>query len=495
MPDEKKEDAGMFHSEKATGLNRKIYGAMCAAFATTLLMIAGIASPAGEAQGTQKGAARTVKLTPQQLGEIAKAQLLTHGTLSPKISNPNADSATAGIIAALRSQKQVADMELQELSTMVPATTQGSGPQASPPASTATPAASSGKAGGKPGANAAIATNVSQPRSNLAAPSATPPHPTGAEHPQTAILCRQPYIGTVNGKASGIIFTPEAEWNLYTIKGCGFGNAAGNIYLKGPFKEGRIPLQILPNKDPKHPTFVWRDTAIVASLDTRLTGELDRDNVTLVIEPASGSPMEEPGFKFFAARETVQLKSIPDLAIRLGAPSDDWIASFRQGVPGLAVDVYRSAVWDPQNPNEHRPFEPGTDVFDFSILAAGFNVASAQIEHFDGDSSEVVIKKSTGWNVVWEANGVRVNWGVSEVSTCFNGNCKDWQGQLQASLSGQVSNNYVEASLYGLNVWVSGPRGVSPWRTAMGGQPNPAVKPKGLILAPHQPNPTNKPHP
>ena len=483
----------MFHSEKATGLNRKIYGAMCAAFATTLLMIAGIASPAGEAQGTQKGAARTVKLTPQQLGEIAKAQLLTHGTLSPKISNPNADSATAGIIAALRSQKQVADMELQELSTMVPATTQGSGPQASPPASTATPAASAGKAGGKPGANAVTATTISQPRSNLAAPSATPPHPTGAEHPQMALPCRQPYIGTVNGKASGIIFTPEAEWDLYTIKGCGFGNVAGNIYLKGPFNGGRIPLQVQRNSGPKRPTSLWNDTAIVASLDTRVTGELDRDNVTLVIEPASGSPMEKPGFKFFAARETVQLKSIPDLAIKLG---NDAFGSFGHGVPGLAVDVYRTATWDPQNPNEHRPFAPGTDVFDFSILAAGFNVASAQIEHFDGSpKQDVVISKSAGWNVVWEANGVRVNWGVAEIHPCFNENCNDWQGQLQASLSGQVSNNYVEASLYGLNVWVSGPRGVSPWRTAMGGQPNPAVKPKGLILAPHQPNPTNKPHP
>jgi hypothetical protein len=494
MPDERKEDAGMFHSEKATGLNKKIYGATCAAFATTLLMIAGIASPAGEAQGPQKGAARAVKLTPQQLGEIAKAQLLTHGTLSPKISNPNADNATAGIIAALRSQKQVADMELQELSTMVPATTQGSGPQASPPASTATPAASAGKAGGKPGANAVTATTISQPRSNLAAPSATPPHPTGAEHPQMAILCRQPYIGTVNGKASGIIFTPEAEWNLYTIKGCGFGNAVGNIYLKGPFKGGRIPLQIRPNKDPKHPTFVWRDTAIVASLDTRLTGEADLDNVTLVIEPASGSPMEKPGFKFFAARETVELKSIPDLAIRLGGPN--WLAGFGHTVPGLAVDVYRNGIWDPQNPNEHRPFEPGTDVFDFSILAAGFNVASAQIEHFDGSPNQVdIISKSTGWNVVWEANGVRVNWGVAEVAPCPDENCNDWQAGLQASLSGQVSNKYVEASLYGLNVWVSGPRGVDPWRTAMGAHPNPAVKPKGLILAPHQPNPANKPHP
>jgi hypothetical protein len=206
--------------------------------------------------------------------------------------------------------------------------------------------------------------------------------------------------------------------------------------------------------------------------------------------------MEKPGFKFFAARETVQLKSIPDLAIRLGAPNDDWIASFRHGVPGLAVDVYRSATWDPQNPNEHRPFAPGTDVFDFSILAAGFNVASAQIEHFDGSpNQDVVISKSAGWNVVWEANGVRVDWGVAEIHPCFGGNCNDWQGQLHASLSGQVDNNYVEASFYGLNVWVSGPRGVSPWRTAMGTQPNPAAKPKGLVLAPHQPNPANKPHP
>jgi len=320
----------------------------------------------------------------------------------------------------------------------------------------------------------------------------------GAEHPQMALPCRQPNIGTVNGKASGIIFTPEAEWNLYTIKGCGFGNAVGNIYLKGPFNGGRIPLQIRPNKVPKHPTFVWRDTAIVASLDPRLAGEVDQDNVTLVIEPASSSPMEKPGCKFFAARETVKLKTIPDLAIKLAWPNPyyDSPDSPPQSVYDMPFEVYRSAIWDPQNPNEHRPFEPGSDVYDFSFLASGFNVASAQIEHFDGSPNQVVIiSKSAGWNVVWEAHGVRVNWGVLELQPCLGGNCNDWQAQVQASASGQVENNDVEASAYGLNVWVSGPRGVSPWRTAMGGQPNPAVKPKGLILAPHQPNPANKPHP
>jgi hypothetical protein len=367
-------------------------------------MIAGITSPS-EAQAPQKSAVQPAKPTAQQLAEIAKAQLLTNGKLSPRISNPNADSATAGIIAALRSQKQVADMELEEFSTTTP-----TGPQPSPTPSPAAPAASSGQAGGKPGANAAISPSGSQPRSNSAA-SAAPPHPMGAQRPQMAIPCRQPNIGTVNGKASGIIFTPEAEWDLYTIKGCGFGNAVGNIYLKGPFNGGRIPLQVQRNSGSKRPTSLWNDTAIVASLNTRLTGEVDRDNVTLVIEPASGSPMERPGFKFFAARDTVQLKAIPDLAARLGTPGG--FTSPAQGPHGMvAAEAYRNAMWDRQNPN--RPFEPGSDVYDFSLLAAGFSVASAQIEHFDGPPGRVE-SKSTGWNVVWEASSVRVHWGVATV--------------------------------------------------------------------------------
>jgi hypothetical protein len=258
----------------------------------------------------------------------------------------------------------------------------------------------------------------------------------------------------------------------------------------------------------KRPASLWSDNAIVASLDTRLSGEVDRDNVTLVIEPASGSSMEKPGFKFFAARETVDLKSIPDLAIRLGAPNNSSISN-AQSVPGMGVEVFRADSWDPSgntpNFSTKPPFDPGTDVFDFSILAAGFNVANAQIEHFDKypDPNDHRLSTSTGWNVLWEANGVRVKWGVSEFQACDPVNCQpsDEQQECVGCPSGTTTVTVpptiynIEASMYALNVWVSGPRGVSPWRTAMGAQPNPAVKPKGPILAPHQPNPANKPHP
>jgi hypothetical protein len=150
MPARRKKEDGMFHPEEANGLKETMHGVMHAALAIALLAIAVIASPTDEAQATQKGAAQPAKPTTRQLAEIARTQLLTYGKLSPRISNPNAESATAGIIAALRSQKQVADLELQEFSTMAQATAQGSGSQVSPADSTAAPAASSGKAGGKP---------------------------------------------------------------------------------------------------------------------------------------------------------------------------------------------------------------------------------------------------------------------------------------------------------------------------------------------------------
>ena len=34
-------------------------------------------------------------------------------------------------------------------------------------------------------------------------------------------------ITTVNGQRRGIFFTPDPKYNLYTIKGCGFGDAQG----------------------------------------------------------------------------------------------------------------------------------------------------------------------------------------------------------------------------------------------------------------------------
>jgi hypothetical protein len=483
----------MFHPEEANGLKEKTYGVMRAALAIALLAIAVTASPTDEAQATQKAAAQPAKPTTQQLAEIARTQLLTHAKLSPKISNPNAESATAGIIAALRSQKQVADMELRELSAAAPAITKSPGPPASSTVTPSGPAVSPGKSGGKLGANTAIATNVPQPRSNTAS-SAVPQHPTGAEHPQMALPCRRPGIGAINGKTSGVVFTPDKEWNLYTIKGCGFGSAGGNIYLKGPFSGGRIPLHVVRDNDPQ----TWNDTAIVASLDPSVTGETDQDSVTLVIEPASGSPLERPGCKFFAVRETVQLHSIPGSAIRVDQPEprairlavhgpdhvtvpavEQILDSVTESDPDMAAAVFRYEWVDPRSTDPYvlnSVYAPGTDTFDFSGLTPGFILWDAQIKHYYNqyydkppESNDWLLYASHDWHIVFSADFFRVIWGVTEFAVC--------EPYCDGSLK-------LETSLYAVNVWVRGPRGVNPWKTVI-----------GIPLAPHKPNPAVKPHP
>ena len=55
----------------------------------------------------------------------------------------------------------------------------------------------------------------------------------------------------------------------------------------------------------------WHDNWIKLSLDPKISGVLDQDDVTLVIQRADGTQASKGGFKFHAVRGSVPLQLIP----------------------------------------------------------------------------------------------------------------------------------------------------------------------------------------
>jgi hypothetical protein len=372
-----------------------------------------------------------VKLTPQQMQDALRARLQTHGRLRIKIANPHA--ADSNIISMLQSQRQAAENERQEIAKRQITPADGSRPAGS-------------------------SSNVINTGHGV--PPSAPGKGTAPVLPKGLALtppCVQSTL-TVTGQASGVMFTPIAAWNLYTIQGCGFGNKPGNIYLEGPFTGGRVPLQV--SLSPERGQSNWSDRAIIASLDPQLKGETDHDNITLVIEPVGGSPIRKSGFKFYAARETLLLLSIPENVTRLAgsasskSPGGKVVAgqeylgyySPSQQTPGMSADVFRSVL--------NGALPPGrSDYFDFSTLSKGFQTDSFQLETYESDLDGTCGYDATepNWNTQWDGGNIRVTFKV----------CGCSQGFGEAGWGGY-------GSFYSLNVWVTGPRGVDPWSSVRG---------------------------
>ena len=103
-------------------------------------------------------------------------------------------------------------------------------------------------------------------------------------------------IGLVNGKSSGVVFTPGAP---YRIAGCGFGSS-GIIAIAGDASIGSFRL--IPTK--------WTDTEIDATLPATITGVPDQANVTLTVTPNGGTVEQQPGHSFIAVRTTTLIKRL-----------------------------------------------------------------------------------------------------------------------------------------------------------------------------------------
>jgi hypothetical protein len=265
----------------------------------------------------------------------------------------------------------------------------------------------------------------------------TLPLPPGIHDPRSRLVVL-PGIRTVNGRGSGTIFTPEPQYNLFTIKGSGFGAQPGTALLYGPFRAGQVRLQIE----------FWSDTEIVAKVDPGVTREPDQDNVTLVLSPVGAAQMRKEGFRFRAVRETVILRSIPRSWANLDLAHGGEQVGFGEPGPDESARVGRYL-------GGNDSFPPGTDSFRIRGLARGFVLDSYQVWGGRTDTNRSFCDGEMGGQyfhgkydaTFLEPDTFVVYWGV-------------WGCHVSPYLL-LPGSDYARSD-YALAVWVRGPRGVSP---------------------------------
>lgn len=260
------------------------------------------------------------------------------------------------IMSLLSQQNQVA---VQERNAMLaqPKTISGNKPMSSTgntgPAATAMAPTRGGKAGD----------NTMQGAAAMSAPVSDPF--------ACAKAAPAPLLFSVNGQKSGVVFTTDPDNNVFTFKGCNFGDVQGSLHLFGGFTQGKVPFEIQ----------FWNDTSIVARVQPDLKKELDHDSVNLVVTLGSGHQHQFSGYKFYAARQAYTLASIPNPSSKIifGQPNPancqhaKNITFMACGVyspaENFTVGVVRSGV----------DGTTGTDQYTISGLLPGFEVSDVSL--------------------------------------------------------------------------------------------------------------------
>jgi hypothetical protein len=277
--------------------------------------------------------------------------------------------------------------------------------------------------------------------------------------------CSTPTITSVNGRAVGAIFTPRVPDNHFRIEGCGFGVKPGDVRLEA---EGQfIHLATSPqNVGLRLENEAWSDDQIDVQLDPRISGIPD-SSVVLVIQLADGRRAELPGCRFIALRgEPTMLKRIGTSWVKLSATTTSFgsirqleyvsPASYGEGIPSKAVSASAVVVR-----SDADAFAAGSDVFDFSMLNAGWVVESVAIQNYvatcPGDVTHAA--QSGDWGTSFSAHGFTVAWASN---TCV-------------SFIPPMFRFSMSSSQYAVRVWVTGPIGTEPLRSAY-------VQPRSEIL-------------
>jgi hypothetical protein len=404
----------------------------------------------------------------------------------PKVANPFAAQKSAAIIMQLDQQRRAADKEASEMKLgLRPAqtgtllhppapNTSGTGtkgvqttaplrmPPLQGPSSTA-PRTNAGAAArsnapstllkptgpGTLGPGSTDATRTS--RSMLAAPSPTNTLALTCAHDPTMRILN------VSGKYFPATFTTIKKYDFYTITGCSLGNPGPNakvyIYKGNSFRE---EFQIQE----------WHENWINLDLDPNLTGLLDQDNLTLVVQRADGHQASKGGYKFYADREQVLLRSFPRRSFSLWglstAKTSAWKVTYQS--PGSATDglgfqgMTAEVQWNEQisfmksNLDTTNAPAAGRDVYDFKFLQPGFIPTQAYLRMQDGDCSYASGKLITSghFNLEWQNDQLWVDWQGQNCSDMKCGNA--FQGDCFA----------IPNTDYAIDVWVEGPRGVDP---------------------------------
>ena len=374
-------------------------------------------------------AIRQHKLTRVEFeADIARSNHIDSGRSHVVVYNPNARTRTATITTSLQTQANVASTEFVRLRGLPHALVH----PAQPTVGTSQPQSAMGQ--GSPQPNSAR-TATSRPISMQQSVS------------MRTQLCYNgpgatPGIRTVNGSAHAT-FTPTKSYDLFTIIGCNFGDSATSakawIYGTG-FKED---FQVL----------AWTDTSIAVMLDPNLSGVQDQDNLALVVQTSDGKEAQASGFAFYAARDHVQLNSIPQARVTLSSIDPKFGYQYSSpvknnfllphGALGSTNYVYRS--W-------YQKETPSSDYYDLSNLPPGWVVSAVGWGQYD-DSCVGVPTYQEGfgpWGPQFDAtdNNFKFQWGDTT--------CSGWIPN-PFPFAGWYSNH--TQSGYALQVWVDGPRG------------------------------------
>lgn len=358
--------------------------------------------------------------------------------------------ADTEVKSSLATGKQTAEREFSMMRSTRPA------PPPAPPA----PQTAMNNRGGMAGVSAASPTLLGSQK--VAPPSiSNMGSAVGSQLHNSTLACSmmggQMRVATINGSAPptfrGLYLTPDADYNLYTLNGCNFGAAGPNnkAWIYGKNLHGDFQIQF------------WNDNQIAMTLDPRLSGVLDQDNVSLVLQGVNGQQTKIDGLKFYAARsrQSTLLSSIPTNWVNLSPTpgnhfyspvvANQYVAS---SAVGSSAAVYRY---------QGHKFSPGGDDYDLSHLAPGWGVGAAlqgpAVQLFtypvEGCPGIVTYHEVFGaFHAHWTPHQVHVDWADSTCTSFVPPPC---------GIVGCYSNDQT-VSAYALKIYINGPRCTDPYK-------------------------------
>jgi hypothetical protein len=324
----------------------------------------------------------------------------------------------------------------------------------------------------------------------------------------SAALCGPLGIRDVNGLSIGTIFTPITPYNSLVIRGCGFGQTMGKVFIdpkydpapgaqRSIYQASRLQLGrslqlVVQNAN-------WNNDFILVDVDTNTSGYLESENVTLQVETAQGQQYQAHGFKFYPVYEEQVLPNLVRTMPRLvssgslnspPAPSGaDRLAQVRDanGSPVQANFLSPSAGSEVFDPNHtlavvrlaSAVFGSGTDIFDLAPrLKQGFDIhqkpklfTATLPPDFCGGSG--MYTTNGNWDSLFSGLQVQISWQAQGCQVLVrNGNpqtpsshnshniAKAPPPAMNVHSSGQGGSDGVSA--YAADIFVRGPRGVSP---------------------------------
>jgi hypothetical protein len=447
-------------SWKGTVITR-FFGSRCLLVCGAVLIIGGSVAHAQQAAPAPQTQQQTVPNDPRRQGrqpqgsatskQIRRAANIKLGPpkSGPKITNPQATKADAAVLAVLQKQRQAVDSLAAQMKA---AQLVGNAPVQSQPASGSATAARAQTS--KPLNKAGAAPTIAPGKVSDAPGTPSSSFARLSQVDLTVVTCTHDpsmRILKVSGDAAPATFTSEERYNFYTITGCSFGDPGPNAKV------------YIYNRDIFHQEFQvqeWNENWIKINLHSHLNGLLDQDNLTLVVQRADGKQASKSGFKFYAARETTRLTHIPrssfslnqftlsktsSLSVLYTSPSS---ATVEPKFAGWTAEV----KWTSSDPATDK-IDPGEDIYQFKQLQPGFTPDSAQMGSVDLDCGEYqFINLGGSFGLKWVGDDLHVIW---QAQYCKPVGCGGFS-QADCFQSPPSSN-------YAVNVWVTGPRGVSPW--------------------------------